>query len=72
MGICLVLGEGRTPFNEMPLLALAHFKEASAVPTLIELMENDPRPVIRGTAAWAIGKINTEEGLVALKKAEQT
>ncbi len=63
---------GKNPIQRNAIIALAHFKEASAVPTLIELMENDARPVIRGTAAWAIGKINTEEGLVALKKAEQT
>ena len=31
-------------------------------------MQHDARPVIRGTAAWAIGKINTEEGLLALKR----
>lgn len=62
---------GKNPIQRNAIIALAHFKEASAVPTLIELMENDARPVIRGTAAWAIGKINTEEGLVALKKAEQ-
>ena len=63
---------GKNPIQRNAIIALAHFKEASAVPTLIKLMENDARPVIRGTAAWAIGKINTEEGLVALKKAEQT
>lgn len=44
----------------------------AAVPTLIELMLHDARPVIRGTAAWALGKINTEEGLLALKEAEKT
>lgn len=63
---------GKNPIQRNAIIALAHFKEASAVPTLMELMENDARPVIRGTAAWAIGKINTEEGFVALKKAEQT
>ena len=62
---------GKNPIQRNAILALAHFKEVSAVPTLIELMENDARPVIRGTAAWSIGKINTDEGLIALKKAEQ-
>lgn len=62
---------GKNPIQRNAIIALAHFKEVSAVPTLIELMENDARPVIRGTAAWAIGKINTDEGLAALKKAEQ-
>ena len=62
---------GKNPIQRNAIIALAHFKEVAAVPKLIELLENDARPVIRGTAAWAIGKINTEDGLVALKKAEQ-
>ncbi|MFF2755699.1 tRNA epoxyqueuosine(34) reductase QueG [Psychrobacillus sp. NPDC058041] len=62
---------GKNPIQRNAIIALAHFKEVSAVPTLIELMENDARPVIRGTAAWAIGKINTDDGLTALKRAEQ-
>ncbi|QEY22268.1 tRNA epoxyqueuosine(34) reductase QueG [Psychrobacillus sp. AK 1817] len=63
---------GKNPIQRNAIIALAHFKEEAAVPTLIELMLHDARPVIRGTAAWAIGKINTEEGLLALKKAEKT
>lgn len=63
---------GKNPIQRNAIIALAHFKEVSAVPSLIALMENDPRPIIRGTAAWAIGKINTDEGLAALKKVEQT
>jgi epoxyqueuosine reductase len=62
---------GKNPIQRNAIIALAHFKEVSAVPTLIELMENDARPVIRGTAAWAIGKIHTVEGLDALRRAEQ-
>lgn len=50
-------------------MALAHFKEVSAVPDLIGLLMKDERPVIRGTAAWAIGKIGTSEGKQALEKA---
>ncbi|MGI2329474.1 tRNA epoxyqueuosine(34) reductase QueG [Planococcus sp. YIM B11945] len=62
---------GKKPIQRNAILALAHFKEASAVPALINLMKTDDRPVIRGTAAWAIGKIGTVEGLDALKRAEQ-
>ena len=36
---------------------IAHFKEESAVPELIEMLQNDPRPVIRGTIAWALGEM---------------
>jgi epoxyqueuosine reductase len=62
---------GKKPIQRNAILALAHFKEASAVPALAKLMETDERPVIRGTAAWAIGKIGTDEGFEALKRAEQ-
>ncbi|MFD1029897.1 tRNA epoxyqueuosine(34) reductase QueG [Metaplanococcus flavidus] len=62
---------GKKPIQRNAILALAHFKEVSAVPALIDLLESDERPVIRGTAAWGIGKIGTAEGLHALKKAEE-
>ncbi len=62
---------GKKPIQRNAILALAHFKEQSAVPTLIELMKTDPRPVIRGTAAWAIGRIGTDDGRQALEYAQQ-
>jgi len=63
---------GKNPIQRNAIIALAQFKEESAVPLLIKLMKKDPRPVIRGTAAWAIGKINTQEGFFALQEAEKT
>lgn len=63
---------GKNPIQRNAIIALAHFKEQAAVPALIDLMQHDARPVIRGTAAWAIGKINTQEGLLALQEAEQS
>lgn len=48
---------GKNPIQRNVIIALAHFKEVDAVPELIELMKKDVRPVMRGTAAWAIGKI---------------
>lgn len=60
---------GKKPIQRNAILALAHFKEVSAVPDLIGLLMKDERPVIRGTAAWAIGKIGTSEGKQALEKA---
>ncbi|ANU26002.1 tRNA epoxyqueuosine(34) reductase QueG [Planococcus versutus] len=62
---------GKKPIQRNAILALAHFKEQSAVPVLIQLLQSDERPVIRGTAAWAIGKIGTDEGLKALKQVQQ-
>nr|WP_213019809.1 tRNA epoxyqueuosine(34) reductase QueG [Bacillus pumilus] len=60
---------GKKPIQRNAILALAHFKDTSALPVLMDLMHKDPRPVIRGTAAWAIGKIGDEELLPELEKA---
>jgi epoxyqueuosine reductase len=60
---------GKKPIQRNAILAMAHYKTTTAVPDLIELMEKDPRPVIRGTAAWAIGKIGLAEGFEAIKRA---
>ena len=48
---------GKKPIQRNAILALVHFKDETALPELISVMQEDPRPVIRGTAAWAIGKI---------------
>jgi len=61
---------GKKPIQRNAILALAHFKDRSAVPELIRLLENDPRPVIRGTAAWALGKIGGQEAGAALERAK--
>lgn len=61
---------GKKPIQRNAILALAHFKEDAAVPDLIELLEKDERPVIRGTAAWALGKIGGEQAENALLAAQ--
>lgn len=60
---------GKKPIQRNAILALAHYKETSAMEDLIRLMEEDPRPVIRGTAAWAIGKIGEEDGFKKIEAA---
>lgn len=60
---------GKNPIQRNAILALAHFKEKSAIPDLMELLETDPRPMIRSTCAWAIGEIGTETGRVAIQQA---
>ncbi|MGG2090334.1 tRNA epoxyqueuosine(34) reductase QueG [Priestia aryabhattai] len=57
---------GKKPIQRNAIIALAHFKDQTAVPDLIELIKNDVRPVIRGTAAWALGKIGDKEALNTL------
>lgn len=64
---------GKKPIQRNAILALAHFKEEAALDPLIELMKKDDRPEIRGTAAWAIGKIGgkgAKEALLALQVTE--
>ncbi|GKV69872.1 epoxyqueuosine reductase [Sporosarcina sp. NCCP-2716] len=60
---------GKNPIQRNAILALAHFKETEAVPELAELLNSDPRPMIRGTAAWALGEIGTVAGREALRQA---
>lgn len=62
---------GKKPIQRNAIFALAHFKEESAVPTLIDVMMKDERPVIRGSAAWAIGKIGGELAENALLRAKE-
>lgn len=62
---------GKKPIQRNAIIALGNFRDASAVPDLIELLHHDPRPVIRGTAAWALGRIGGDEALSALSKAER-
>lgn len=63
---------GKNPIQRNALIALAHFKEKAAIPELIRLLVEDPRPVIRGTAAWSLGKIGTDPAYEALQQAERT
>ncbi|WP_017470738.1 tRNA epoxyqueuosine(34) reductase QueG [Amphibacillus jilinensis] len=63
---------GKKPIQRNAIIALAHYKEATAVDELIRLMKEDPRPVIRGTAAWAIGKIGREDSYQAIRQAQQS
>ncbi|MDQ0163815.1 tRNA epoxyqueuosine(34) reductase QueG [Aeribacillus alveayuensis] len=63
---------GKKPIQRNAIIALAHYKDRTALPDLIMIMHKDPRPVIRGTAAWAIGKIGDRSALVELEKAKET
>lgn len=62
---------GKKPIQRNAILALAHFRDRTAVPDLIRLLEEDPRPVIRGTAAWALGRIGGAEAEAALQTARE-
>ncbi len=47
-------------------LILGERRETFAVPALIERMKEDDDPVVRGAAAWALGRIGTVEARNAL------
>lgn len=62
---------GKKPIQRNAMIALAHFKDETAVDELIAVMNEDPRPVIRGTAAWTLGKIGTEAAITAITSAKE-
>ncbi|GEK89302.1 tRNA epoxyqueuosine(34) reductase QueG [Alkalibacterium putridalgicola] len=48
---------GKKPLQRNAIIALANYRDYSAVPDLLNVIDNDVRPMIRGTAAWAIATI---------------
>ncbi|UJF15202.1 tRNA epoxyqueuosine(34) reductase QueG [Jeotgalibaca sp. MA1X17-3] len=48
---------GKKPLQRNAIIALANYRDRTAIPELLKVMEKDPRPMIRGTAGWAIGEI---------------
>ncbi len=53
---------GKNPIQRNAIIALAHFKDDTALDDLKDLAVHDARPVIRGTAIWAISEIDRENG----------
>lgn len=62
---------GKKPIQRNAILAIAHFKDETAIPDLIEIMKKDSPPVLRGTSAWALGKMKNETALHALLEAKE-
>lgn len=60
---------GKNPIQRNAILALAHFKDESAVSDLVSMLKADPRPVMRGTIAWALGEIGVGAGFEAMTEA---
>src|SRR5690625_560510 len=60
---------GKNPLQRNAMLGLAHYRDKTAVDELIAVMTEDVRPMIRGTAAWSLGKIGTEKAFEAIEKA---
>ncbi|SEN09703.1 epoxyqueuosine reductase [Mesobacillus persicus] len=62
---------GKKPIQRNAVIALGHFKDETAVPDLIKVLTEDPRPVLRGTAAWSLAKIGGAEAITALEKSAE-
>ncbi|WP_342430033.1 tRNA epoxyqueuosine(34) reductase QueG [Neobacillus sp. FSL H8-0543] len=62
---------GRKPIQRNAIIALAHFKDETAIPDLIEVLQNDSGPVLKGTAVWALGKIGGQRAISSLEKARE-
>lgn len=52
---------GKKPLQRNAIIALANLGDRSALPDLFKVAQEDVRPVIRGTAAWAIGRLGKKE-----------
>lgn len=62
---------GKKPIQRNAIIALAHFKDETAIPDLKDVLFKDPRPVLRSTAAYALGKIGTDECGMILEEARE-
>ncbi|QSF45523.1 tRNA epoxyqueuosine(34) reductase QueG [Paenibacillus tianjinensis] len=70
-GMSSAAWRGKKPIQRNAVIALGNFKEAGAVPKLTEIVLRETRPEMRGTAAWALGKIGGKEALGAVEQALQ-
>ncbi|KAF6615235.1 tRNA epoxyqueuosine(34) reductase QueG [Paenibacillus polymyxa] len=62
---------GKKPIQRNAVIGLGNFKDVSAVPKLTEVLLDDPRPELRGTAAWALSRIGGENAMTAIKQASE-
>ena len=50
-------------------VALGNSGDPTAIPTLTETLHNDPEPLVRRHAAWALGQLGGEEATETLSAA---
>jgi len=62
---------GRKPIQRNALIGLGNFRDAESVPDIVAVLRNDPRPELRESAAWALGRIATPEALEGLREARE-
>lgn len=49
---------GKKPLQRNAIIALVNSKATNTIPQLLEVIDHDPRPVIRATAAWAVVELS--------------
>lgn len=65
---------GKKPLQRNAIIALVNAKATNTIPQLLEVLDHDPRPVIRATAAWAVVELSdlrNDELLAFLTNARQ-
>ena len=62
---------GRKPIQRNALIGLGNFRDAESVPDILTVLRADPRPELRESAAWALGRIGTAEALDGLREARE-
>lgn len=48
---------GKKPIQRNAIIALTNLKDRSSIPKFLELIQTDPRPMIRATAAYGVGRL---------------
>lgn len=62
---------GKKTLQRNAAIALGNTRNPAAVPALVRALAHDPKPVVRGSAAWALGRIGGAEAQAALEAARQ-
>lgn len=53
-------------------VALGNIADPATVSPLAHVLNNDPSPIVRGHAAWALGRIGTQQAIKTLRDAQAT
>jgi epoxyqueuosine reductase len=53
-------------------VALGNLGDPAAIPALVDTLRNEPEPLVRGHAAWALGRISGAEAQAALEQSLAT
>lgn len=63
---------GKSVIQRNAVYALGNYADPETVPLLGRLLDEDPRPAVRGAAAWALGRVGNAEARRRLARAVAT